>query len=92
MRFWFWLREVAGWLLVLLSLLVFYLCYVFLNPFPPEKAPHAVVESGSLAVIGIFLFRGGINLLKTAMAARICLEARERVAPPRPTSVRRAKS
>jgi hypothetical protein len=73
----YWLREVAGWALVLLGLYVFYLCYLFLRD-------ARLIETGSLVVIGIFVFRGGIQLLKVAVAARICREAQEQLAPPRP--------
>jgi hypothetical protein len=68
----FWIREVAGWVLVFLGLLVFYQCYVLL------ARELRFVEGSSLTVVGIFLFRGGIHLLKIAVAARVCLEAQER--------------
>ncbi len=69
----YWVREFVGWGLVVLGVLVFYACYDFLE--------HGrVVETGALTVIGIFLFRGGIHLLKMAVAARVCLEAQERMA------------
>jgi hypothetical protein len=85
MRFWW--REVAGWLLVLLGLLVFYECFAFVTA-------HAVFEAGALTVIGVVLFRGGIHLLKVAVAARIATQAQEQPAAgrpgvPRPTAVRR---
>lgn len=64
----FWLRELAGWLLVCLGLLIFYACFVLL-------ANHFITEAGPLVVVGIFVFRGGIHLLKTAIAARVCLHA-----------------
>jgi hypothetical protein len=69
----YWVRELAGWVLVGVGLLVFYACYDFL-------VNRQVVEAGGLTVIGIFLFRGGIHLLKMAVAARVCLEAQERMA------------
>jgi len=69
----FWMRESAGWLLVGLGMIVFLYSYDFLS------AGH-VVEGGEVSLIGIFLFRGGIHLLKVAVAARVCLQAQ----PPRP--------
>ncbi|MCI0462845.1 MAG: hypothetical protein L0Z62_38350 [Gemmataceae bacterium] len=68
----FWAREVAGWLLVGLSLGVFYICFVLL-------LNHYVLEGGPLTLVGIILFRGGIHLLKVAVAARVCQQALERV-------------
>jgi hypothetical protein len=64
----FWLRELAGWLLVGLGLLVFYACFALL-------VNHYITEAGPLVLVGIFIFRGGIHLLKTAIAARVCLHA-----------------
>jgi hypothetical protein len=76
MRFWF--RELAGWLLVGIGLIVFYLCFDLL------VNNHAILQTGPLLVIGIIVFRGGIHLLKVAVAARICQQAQERpVATPR---------
>jgi hypothetical protein len=66
----FWLRELAGWLLVGLGLLVFYVCFSLLLTDRPY-----ILEAGPLTLIGIFIFRGGIHLLKVAVAARICLHA-----------------
>jgi hypothetical protein len=63
----FWVREIAGWLLVALGLFVFYLCFVLLDM-------NRVVETGPMALIGIIIFRGGIHLLKVAVAARICFQ------------------
>jgi hypothetical protein len=68
MRFWF--RELAGWVLVLLGLFVFYICLsILLTPGP------YILEAGSLTLVGIIVFRGGIHLLKVAVAARVCLHA-----------------
>jgi hypothetical protein len=64
----FWVRELAGWLLVGLGLLVFYYCFLFL-------ANGIILEAGPLTVIGVFIFRGGIHLLKMAVAARVVLQA-----------------
>lgn len=65
----FWIRELLGWGLLLIGLFVFYLCVLLLLHDPPR-----VFAAGSMSVIGIFIFRGGIHLLKVAIAARICLQ------------------
>jgi hypothetical protein len=67
----YWIREVFGWLLIALGLLIFRACYGYLEQ-------RRVVEAGPLSIIGIIVFRGGIHLLKVAIAARICVQARER--------------
>ena len=66
----FWLRELAGWVLVALGLFVFYVCLGLLLSDRPR-----IIEAGPLTVIGFVVFRGGIHLLKVAVAARVCLQA-----------------
>lgn len=68
----FWLREIAGWLLVGLGLVVFYLCWQMLGA-------GMIFEAPPMAVIGIVLYRGGVHLIKVAVAAQICLEAQRRM-------------
>jgi hypothetical protein len=68
----FWTREVAGWLLIILGLYLFYRCYTLIT-----GPSHYIIEGGMLTVVGVFLFRGGIHLLKVAVAADICLTAEE---------------
>ena len=70
----FWTREVAGWLLLALGLYVFYRSYALLI-----DGHQYQIEGGILTIIGIFLFRGGIHLLKIAVAARACMEAQQRL-------------
>ncbi len=74
----FWIREVLGWVLVGLGLFDFYMCVVLLFN-------HSVIEVGPMFVIGIVVFRGGIHLLKVAVAARICLLAQAKMED-RPTA------
>lgn len=69
----FWIREIAGWLLVLLGLYVFAGCISILLNEPEPR----IIESGPLAFIGFVIFRGGIHLLKVAVAARVSLEAHQ---------------
>ncbi len=64
MRFWF--RELAGWALVLLGLFVFYLTLALM-------LSDRIIEAGMLSFIGFIIFRGGIHLLKVAVAARVCM-------------------
>jgi hypothetical protein len=68
----FWLREIAGWLLVLVGLYVFYLTYVMI-------LNRMIWEAGEWAFIGIIIFRGGIHLLKVAVAARVCTQALDQI-------------
>ena len=70
----FWTREAAGWLLVVGGLLVCLLAIVF-------AADRRMVEAWPVAIIGIFVFRGGIHLLKVAVAARVCQQAQDRLYP-----------
>ncbi len=63
----FWTREIAGWLLVALGLVAFWKVYEM-------SLQYHIFELIPMTVIGIFLFRGGIHLLKVAVAARACRE------------------
>ena len=71
----FWIRELAGWILMALGLYVLFIALVFLVNAPPR-----IIEAGPLTLIGIIVFRGGIHLLKVAVAARVCLQTQERMA------------
>jgi hypothetical protein len=66
----FWLREIAGWLLVLAGLFLFWCCLALLLNERPQY-----IQAGPLTLIAIIVFRGGIHLLKVAVAARIVLAA-----------------
>lgn len=94
MRFWF--REIAGWGLVALGLFMFYLCYVMLMGFPDPATgqPRRMVwEAGQWSIVGIIVFRGGIHLLKVAVAARVCMQAVDEISAERPglTAIRSAR-
>lgn len=67
----YWLHEIAGWILLAVGLYLLYRCYTWLLD------PYHILEAGVLAVIGVIVFRGGLHLIKVAMAARVCSEARE---------------
>ncbi len=67
-------REVAGWALILLGLYIFSVTLSgLLGPEPP------IFEAPFLTAIGVVVFRGGIHLLKVAVAARVCLQAQRDV-------------
>jgi hypothetical protein len=68
----YWIREVVGWMLVLLGLAIFFVVYQFCRV-------QFMFEAAILAVVGIFVFRGGIHLLKVAIAARVCMRTQEQV-------------
>ncbi len=69
-----WAREIAGWALLLLGLGAFYVVYDFCEQ-------HFILEAGLFLVAAIFIFRGGIHLLKVAVAARVCRQAQEQLYP-----------
>jgi hypothetical protein len=78
----YWLRELMGWLLVGLGLVIFYEAYLFCRQ-------RHWLEAWPITVMGIFVFRGGIHLLKVALAARVCQQAQDRLYPaPQPTAAR----
>jgi hypothetical protein len=70
----YWSREIAGWLLVGLGLASF---AVVLG----MSLEYHVIQVIPMTVVGVFLFRGGIHLLKVAVAARICQQAHDRLYP-----------
>lgn len=69
----FWIREIAGWCLILLGLYIFLV--VFANLLAPPPSQPRIFEAPIVVVIGVVVFRGGIHLLKVAVAARVCLQA-----------------
>jgi hypothetical protein len=73
----FWIREIAGWLLVAIGLYVFYLAYIMIMS-------RMIWEAGQWALVGIIVFRGGIHLLKVAVAARVCMKALDQISGDRP--------
>lgn len=65
----YWIRELMGWALVVLGLWLFYLSYFVL------LKNNRIVYTAPTILMGLILFRGGIHLLKVAVAARVCQQA-----------------
>lgn len=70
----FWLREIAGWLLLGLSLVMISLLYVFCER-------RMILEIWPWMIMTIFVFRGAIHLLKVAIAARVAQQIQNRFYP-----------
>jgi vacuolar-type H+-ATPase subunit I/STV1 len=68
----YWSREIAGWLLIALGLAAFGVVLGL-------SLEYLIVPAIPMTIVGVFLFRGGIHLLKVAVAARICQQAQERL-------------
>lgn len=64
----FWVREIAGWMLVLLGLGLVGLALSFLSD-------RQVVEGGVATMAALFIFRGGLLLIRISTAARVCLQS-----------------
>jgi len=73
-----WTREFVGWILLILGLGVFSLAVQL-----AAGGEHYMIEAGCLTAVGFVVFRGGIHLLKVAVAARICQAAIENNVTPR---------
>ena len=65
------IREIAGWLLVATAL---YLIFLALRTYIPRGD---VVEAGLIVMASMFVFKGGIHLVRVATAARICRSSRD---------------
>lgn len=63
----FWIREIAGWILVLFAL---YLIRVGLQ-FAMELENPKIVESAVISFAGLGVLRAGILLIRVSTAARI---------------------
>jgi hypothetical protein len=85
MRFWF--REIAGWFLVVIGLYLFFV--VVTQMLNPAIGWEQFLESGPTTLIGFIIFRGGIHLLKVAVAARVCMHAQAEIARQAQAPVRR---
>jgi len=68
----FWMREILGWLLIVLGLYVFYIAMQMLLREGPR-----ILEAPGFIAIGFFVFRGGLHLLKVSVAAQVCLQAQK---------------
>ena len=64
----FWLREIAGWILVLVAL---YLMRTALG-FVADLDKPRIIEAGVFVLAGLGVLRAGILLIRISTAARIC--------------------
>jgi hypothetical protein len=67
-----WLREIVGWVLLGAGVAAFVMVFMFLSN-------RWIIEGFVFLWAGVFLFRGGLHLLKVAMAARAAREVRKEV-------------
>jgi hypothetical protein len=63
MTFAYWTREIAGWLLILLGLYFFWQSY-------NNLMRGWIFQATPLTFVGFIVFRGGIHVLKVAVAAQ----------------------
>jgi len=64
----FWAREIAGWLLVVVSLYMIRIGLVFLNDINNPR----IIESGVVMLAGLGVMRCGVLLVRVSTAARLC--------------------
>lgn len=66
----FWIREIAGWLLVLASLWLIRLGLTFVS----DPTSPRIVEASVVMFAALGLLRMGILLIRISTAARICMK------------------
>jgi hypothetical protein len=64
----FWLREIAGWFLILVSLYMLRIGLLYLN----DLEHPGLVESGIVMLAGLGVMRCGVLLVRVSTAARLC--------------------
>ncbi len=68
----FWIREIAGWLLVMFALYMLRLGMLFLtNSDSPQ-----IIEAGIAIIAGLGVLRAGLLLIRISAAARLVLSDR----------------
>ena len=69
----FWFREIAGWLLVIVSLYMLRIGLLFLNDINSPR----MFESGIVMLAGVGVMRCGILLVRVSTASRLCRDEME---------------
>ena len=64
----FWAREIAGWLLVVVSLYMIRIGLVFLNDINNPR----IIEAAVVMLAGLGVMRCGVLLVRVSTAARLC--------------------
>ena len=64
----FWIRELAGWGLVLFALYLIRIGLVFIMDLENPR----IVESAVASITGIGVLRAGVWLIRVSTAARLC--------------------
>ena len=75
MKFVYWSREIAGWVIILIGLALFWATY-------DKLMNRRIFEAAPMAFLGFVVFRGGIHLLKVAVAAQVARELPETAGQP----------
>jgi hypothetical protein len=75
LKYAYWTREIAGWILILIGLLA---CWNSYSLFLQKR----VLDGVPVMFLGFIIFRGGIHVLKVAVAAQAAMLLPESPKPP----------
>ncbi|MCR9292858.1 MAG: hypothetical protein NXI32_09070 [bacterium] len=64
----YWIREIAGWGLILVALYLLRAAFLFLL----DLETPGIVEAAVLSVAGLGVLRAGVLLIRISTAARVC--------------------
>lgn len=70
----FWLREVAGWMLGVVGVYLIWLGVGEVQ-LPPDADPRTI-EGAVLGLMGVFVLRMGVQLVRVSTAARLVMVPR----------------
>lgn len=66
----FWIREIAGWALVILALAMFWIGLSYLTAIQEPK----IIESSIINIAAVAILRAGLMLIRISTTSRVAIQ------------------